>query len=84
MIHVLFLFMCCVVQRSHSITGTSYGPVSKYLYIVYRSMPFVFEIRSVLDWAATETSLDLFMWLKLEDIYASLFKAKCEMVRSSL
>ncbi|GBG87247.1 hypothetical protein CBR_g45306 [Chara braunii] len=46
---------------------------------IYRGLPFVFELRSVLDWACTTTSLPLYDWLKLEDIYASLFLVQCDL-----
>lgn len=29
-------------------------------------MPFVYELREILDWSATATTLRLYDWLKLE------------------
>jgi hypothetical protein len=47
------------------------------IYIAYRAIPFVYELRTLLDWTVTKTSLTFFEWLKLEDIYANLFLVKC-------
>ncbi|KAI4369413.1 hypothetical protein MLD38_017853 [Melastoma candidum] len=45
---------------------------------LYRSLPFLHELRCVLDWSCTATSLTMYDWLKLEDIHASLFLVKCD------
>ncbi|KAL9235075.1 hypothetical protein vseg_009871 [Gypsophila vaccaria] len=45
---------------------------------VYRGLPFLHELRCVLDWSCTTTSLTMYDWLKLEDIHSSLFLAKCD------
>lgn len=47
------------------------------VYIGYRAIPFVYELRTLLDWTITKTSLTFFEWLKLEDVYANLFLVKC-------
>ncbi|XP_048137346.1 piezo-type mechanosensitive ion channel homolog isoform X2 [Rhodamnia argentea] len=45
---------------------------------LYRALPFLYELRCVLDWSCTSTSLTMYDWLKLEDIHASLFLVKCD------
>ncbi|PON85510.1 Piezo family [Trema orientale] len=45
---------------------------------VYRALPFLYELRCVLDWSCTTTSLTMYDWLKLEDIHGSLFLVKCD------
>ncbi|CAN0914330.1 Piezo-type mechanosensitive ion channel homolog [Linum grandiflorum] len=45
---------------------------------LYRALPFLYELRCVLDWSCTTTSLTMYDWLKLEDIHASLFLVKCD------
>ncbi|CAJ1960920.1 unnamed protein product [Sphenostylis stenocarpa] len=45
---------------------------------LYRAIPFLYELRCVLDWSCTTTSLTMHDWLKLEDIHASLFLVKCD------
>ncbi|EPS67267.1 hypothetical protein M569_07509, partial [Genlisea aurea] len=47
-------------------------------YRVYRALPFLYELRCVLDWSCTTTSLTMYDWLKLEDINASLYLVKCD------
>ncbi|KAJ6723537.1 PIEZO-TYPE MECHANOSENSITIVE ION CHANNEL-like protein [Salix koriyanagi] len=49
-------------------------------YRLYRALPFLYELRCVLDWSCTTTSLTMYDWLKLEDIYASLYLVKCDAV----
>ncbi|XP_062084665.1 piezo-type mechanosensitive ion channel homolog isoform X2 [Humulus lupulus] len=44
----------------------------------YRALPFLYELRCVLDWSCTTTSLTMYDWLKLEDIHGSLFLVKCD------
>ncbi|XP_061356243.1 piezo-type mechanosensitive ion channel homolog isoform X3 [Gastrolobium bilobum] len=49
-------------------------------YRLYRALPFLYELRCVLDWSCTTTSLTMYDWLKLEDINASLYLVKCDSV----
>ncbi|GAB2300559.1 hypothetical protein Dimus_034600 [Dionaea muscipula] len=49
-------------------------------YRLYRALPFLYELRCVLDWSCTITSLTMYDWLKLEDINASLYLVKCDAV----
>ncbi|KAL5712711.1 hypothetical protein ACHQM5_014855 [Ranunculus cassubicifolius] len=45
---------------------------------LYRVLPFLYELRCLLDWSCTVTSLTMYDWLKLEDIYSSLYLVKCD------
>ncbi|XP_043708760.1 piezo-type mechanosensitive ion channel homolog isoform X1 [Telopea speciosissima] len=45
---------------------------------LYRALPFLYELRCVLDWSCTITSLTMYDWLKLEDIHSSLYLVKCD------
>ncbi|XP_023749583.2 piezo-type mechanosensitive ion channel homolog [Lactuca sativa] len=47
-------------------------------YRLYRALPFLYELRCVLDWSCTTTTLTMYDWLKLEDINASLYLVKCD------
>ncbi|KAI7983245.1 hypothetical protein LOK49_LG15G00399 [Camellia lanceoleosa] len=49
-------------------------------YRLYRALPFLYELRCVLDWSCTTTSLTMYDWLKLEDINASLYLVKCDTI----
>jgi hypothetical protein len=51
-----------------------------FYYIVYKcyiQIPFLFELKNFIDWTFTKTSLDLWKWLKLEEIISLLFINKC-------
>lgn len=42
-------------------------------FLLFQGLPFLYELRVLLDWACTETSLTLYKWFKLEDVRASLY-----------
>lgn len=43
----------------------------------FRLVPFLTELRAVMDWVWTDTSLSLSSWICVEDIYAHIFILKC-------
>jgi hypothetical protein len=45
----------------------------------FRAMPFLYELKLLIDWTFTTTSLDMWKWLKFESIYDLLFINKCTM-----
>jgi Piezo non-specific cation channel, R-Ras-binding domain len=47
----------------------------------YRSIPFLFEIRTLMDWIFTTTALSIYQWFKFENIYAQLFITQCEQIK---
>ena len=47
------------------------------IYRCYIQIPFLFELKNFIDWTFTKTSLDLWKWLKLEEIISLLFINKC-------
>lgn len=49
-----------------------------YVFLVYRSVPFMYELRVLLDWTCTATTLYLNEWMKFEDIYTHLYLAMCD------
>jgi len=51
-----------------------------YIFRVYRAIPFVFEMRTMLDWTVTTTSLDMWETLTLEDIYANMWIVQCDLI----
>lgn len=66
-------------QATHFLTRNGYTRLPATTFKIYRAIPFVFELRTMLDWVCFETSLDLYMWFKLEDLYANLFMVRSEM-----
>lgn len=43
----------------------------------FRMVPFLVELRAVMDWVWTDTTLSLSDWMCVEDIYANIFIIKC-------
>lgn len=63
----------------NAVMSQGYGALAKYIFYIYRFFPLLFEMRNVLDWICSSTSLYLFMWLRVENVYATLFQVKCNM-----
>nr|CAD7264096.1 unnamed protein product [Timema shepardi] len=47
------------------------------LLIGYLNLPFLYELRTLMDWMWTDTSMSVFEWLKMEDIFNNVFQTKC-------
>ena len=43
---------------------------------IYQNAPFVIEIKTLLDWTSTKTSLDVFQWMQLNYYHSDLYLAK--------
>ncbi|XP_023243944.1 piezo-type mechanosensitive ion channel component 1-like isoform X2 [Centruroides sculpturatus] len=54
-----------------------YNYINVILFKGYLLIPFLYDIRTMMDWMWTDTSLNLTNWLKLEDIYSNTFILKC-------
>jgi len=48
--------------------------------LVFIAIPFLYEIKCIMDWTFLKTSLQLFDWFKLFSIYVSSFKAKIQQI----
>jgi Piezo non-specific cation channel, R-Ras-binding domain/Ankyrin repeats (3 copies) len=46
----------------------------------YRAIPFVFELRTLMDWMVNDSALDVWAHFKLEDLYASMFLVQCDII----
>nr|XP_014343966.1 PREDICTED: piezo-type mechanosensitive ion channel component 2 [Latimeria chalumnae] len=55
----------------------SYNYVNLFLFQGFRLVPFLTELRAVMDWVWTDTTLSLSSWICVEDIYAHIFVLKC-------
>ena len=84
-----FLFKCFYWSRSaHQIREgyqitfekrfmySEINDLNGYLFEIYSSVPFLFELRTILDWALTDTSLSIFMNFKYESLYLMLYDTK--------
>lgn len=43
---------------------------------LYKAIPFIWEMKVIIDWTVTSTCLDLFQWFKLDDAYNTLYYNK--------
>ncbi|CAB3230721.1 unnamed protein product [Arctia plantaginis] len=55
----------------------SYYFLNMMFFRAFMAIPFLFELRTLMDWIWTDTSMTLMDWLKMEDIFASVFLLKC-------
>lgn len=60
-----------MTKRAHHFWGN--------IFRLYRALPFLYELRMLLDWTCTPTTLYLWEWIKLEDIYAGIFVTECNL-----
>ena len=56
-----------------------YNTISWLGVTTYTAIPFLYELRCLLDWTCTATTLTLFDWLTFEEIRLALYRA--EMVK---
>ncbi|XP_038662366.1 piezo-type mechanosensitive ion channel component 1 isoform X4 [Scyliorhinus canicula] len=54
-----------------------YNHLNLFLFQGFRLVPFLVELRAVMDWVCTDTTLSLSSWMCVEDIYANIFIIKC-------
>ena len=47
-----------------------------FVFTSFQAVPFLLELRALLDWSCTETVLSLMYWFKVEDIRASVYIIK--------
>uniref|UniRef100_A0A8C0V662 Piezo non-specific cation channel R-Ras-binding domain-containing protein n=1 Tax=Cyanistes caeruleus TaxID=156563 RepID=A0A8C0V662_CYACU len=54
-----------------------YNHLNLFLFQGFRLVPFLVELRAIMDWVWTDTTLSLSNWMCVEDIYANIFIIKC-------
>ncbi|XP_058794046.1 piezo-type mechanosensitive ion channel component isoform X2 [Phymastichus coffea] len=54
-----------------------YTIVNYTLFKGFMVVPLLFEMRAVMDWIWTDTSMTLMDWFKMEDIFANIYQIKC-------
>jgi hypothetical protein len=95
--HLFFVFttlyfICCALQikygesflKNQKKKDRRWTTTEKITNLIITKVPFVFEIKTALDFAVTKTSLGLFEWFKFEDIYNTFFAAKYAQIASDM
>ena len=54
-----------------------YDALHKTAYYIWYYIPFLFELRTIIDWTFIKTSLDVFQSIELAKIQSDLYIAKC-------
>lgn len=57
---------------------TRRGYVNSYALAVYTAIPFLYELKIIIDWTFTSTSMTLFDWFRQFSIYLRAFRAKIQ------
>ena len=47
-------------------------------------VPFLTELRELMDWCVASTTLDLILWLKVQDVWYEMFLVKCRRKREEV
>ncbi|XP_053400970.1 piezo-type mechanosensitive ion channel component 2-like isoform X3 [Mercenaria mercenaria] len=54
-----------------------YNYVNLFLFKGFLAIPFLLELRTLMDWMWTNTTMAVGSWLQMEDIYANIYILKC-------
>ena len=63
-------------STSRNVLLRHYSMPSWLMVVAYTGIPFLYELRSMLDWTCTQTTLTLFDWITMEEIRLTLFNAE--------
>ncbi|GMT25385.1 hypothetical protein PFISCL1PPCAC_16682 [Pristionchus fissidentatus] len=55
----------------------AYGLANMVFFKVFMAVPFVWELRTAIDWTWTDTSMPLFDFFNMEQFYATIYNLKC-------
>ncbi|CAI4231889.1 unnamed protein product [Auanema sp. JU1783] len=55
----------------------AYGLANMVFFKIFMSVPFLFELRTAIDWTWTDTSMPLFDFFNMENFYALIYNLKC-------
>ncbi|KAH8417295.1 hypothetical protein KR222_008390, partial [Zaprionus bogoriensis] len=55
----------------------SFSMVNYVAFKVYMEIPFLYILRTMLDWLCIDTTLTVMEWIKMEDIFQSAFIVRC-------
>ena len=60
-------------MKKKSILRRNHTEINNVLVDIFLQIPFLNEIKNILDWTLTSTSLDLSQWIQFESIYEAIF-----------
>ena len=93
---LLYLFFCGYLYYSSlqikygypiysvALTSTKINTLSSLGFKLYRNLPFLFELKSIFDWSISNTSLDLYQWMQIEDAYCILYEVTDRMIKRKI
>uniref|UniRef100_A0A158R607 PIEZO domain-containing protein n=1 Tax=Syphacia muris TaxID=451379 RepID=A0A158R607_9BILA len=55
----------------------SYGFANMIMFKIFMCLPFLFELRTSIDWAWTDTSMPIFDFFNMENFFATIYSLKC-------
>jgi len=68
------------VSKHHDAITKRAGYYIGWVFKIYMLIPYLFELRVLMDWAFKPTALDFYDLLKVEDIYTKLYMRKCDII----
>lgn len=93
----IYFFKCCyfIVSALQIVAGypnqilgyffsRKYTTVSGLAFQVYRLIPILSELREVMDWMFTDTTLSLLHWFRVQEIYAQIYLVKVRREREKV
>ncbi|XP_039147568.1 piezo-type mechanosensitive ion channel component isoform X11 [Drosophila simulans] len=54
-----------------------FSMVNMIAFKVYMQIPFLYELRTILDWVCIDSTMTIFDWLKMEDIFSNIYLIRC-------
>ena len=57
-----------------------YGMVAYFSNMIYRYIPFLYEMNCLIDWSVSETACDLWNYMRIEEIKNTMFIAKYKVI----
>ena len=60
-------------QYIQKVVAADYSFTAYMLNMVYRYIPFLYELNCLIDWAVTDTATDLYGYMRVEEIRNILF-----------
>lgn len=68
------------IEAFNSFFKSKFSTINQLFFFRFMNIPFLFELRTLMDWVWTDTSFSVFDWLKMEDIFANVYQLKCARV----